>query len=596
MEITVKTIQELIKTTFQLPQKGEKSKVMDLKQAISKYIRAGMKIHLGSSYYYPNAIINEILRQFIGKKADFTLISKGININTINLVSTGIAKRAITTFHGDVYPVPRPNPAIQRAIKRDDLVLEEWSLFSFTQRLMAAALDLDFMPTNSLKGSSMEKENYDDFRLIKNPFNDSSTGIVRPLIPDISILHGWAGDPEGNIIILPPYGTLPWGCMASREGVIVSVEKIVPTEFIMRYSQFVLIPGYFVKAICEIPFGAHPHGMNNLGMEDFISYEQDYEFIEDFQKATHNEKTHKDWIREWILQCDNQRDYLKKLGYKRLLFLKGKAHKDSWQDELRDFEDKIPNSSCNNIEMMIVLAARKIKERVIKKGYEVILSGAGSANLAAWLGYYLLKDSGYHVNLAAEMGFLGYAPRPVDPFIFSFKHLPSCKMLTDVLNILGIFVGGKNNKAIGVLGAGQIDRYGNINSTRLQNGILLTGSGGSNDTASSAKEIMVVMEQSDKRLVKRVSYITSPGHRVKTLVTDMGIFEKLENGKELILTHYFPFHKDIYSTQDAIEKIKTKCGWPLKISSNLLKVDPPSEKESYILRLFDPKGFYLGAL
>lgn len=585
----------LLESTFKLRDIEGQDKVTDIRKAVRSHVKPGMKLHIASSYYYPNAIINEIVRQFIGKNPNFVLITKGINLNTINLIATGLVERVITTFHGNVYPVPRPNPAIQRAYKKDRVKIEEWSLYSFTQRLMAGALGLGFMPTNSIVGSSMAEENQASFKLIDSPFEDKGkTAVVKSIIPDISILHGWASDPAGNTIILPPYGTLPWGCMGSRGGVLVTAERLVSTDFIREHSHFVLLPAHFVKSVSLVPFGAHPHGMSNLGIEEFENYEQDYEFIEDFQKSTQECETHEEWIKQWILNCETQEDYLQKLGHQRLLFLKGKAHRDAWIHELRSLENEVSSEiTYNPIEMMTVMASRKIKERVIHKGYDVILSGAGTANLAAWLGYYQLKEEGYHVSLAAEMGFLGYAPRPVDPFIFSFKNLPSCKMLTDVVNVLGIFIGGNNNKAIGSLGAGQIDKYGNINSTKLPHGLFLTGSGGSNDVASTAQEILVVIEQSSDRLVEKVPYITCPGHRVKTLITTLGIFEKLGDDQEFTLTQYFP-HGGVSSAQEAIEKLRDKCGWHLKIAKNIDEVTPPTRKELEILRLFDPKRYFLG--
>jgi acyl CoA:acetate/3-ketoacid CoA transferase beta subunit/acyl CoA:acetate/3-ketoacid CoA transferase alpha subunit len=580
---------------FDLDPKEGPDKVMPLKEAVKKHIKPTMKLHLASSYYYPNGSINEILRQFWGKRSDFTLITKGVNINTINFLTGGLVKKVITTFHGDVYPVPRPNPAITKVYMENKIKIEDWSLYSYTLRLMAGALGFGFIPTHSIIGSNMAQENQEDFKLIDDPFErEGKSGILKALIPDISVLHGLAADPYGNTIILPPYGTLPWGAMASRKGVLVTVERLMSTDFIREHSHFVILPGHFVKSVSVVPFGAHPHGVNNLGLKEFDSYEQDYEFIDDFQEATKKHETHHRWVKEWILGCESQEQYLQKVGHKKILFLKGKADKDSWIHELRSLEHDISRSKqYNPAEMMAIITSRVLAEKVLKQNYQVILSGAGLANLAAWIAYYTLKEKGYYVNLAAEMGFLGYAPRPVDPFIFSFKNLPSCKMLTDVVNTLGVFVGGSSNQSIGSLGAGQIDRYGNINSTKISEGVYLTGSGGSNDVSSSAAEVVVSVEQSPNRFVENIPYITAPGHRVKTVVSTMGIFEKSADNQELVLTRYFP-DSLLSDRQEVVEKIRQNCGWTLKISNKLNKVAPPRQRELELLRLFDPRGYFIG--
>src|SRR4030066_1909171 len=71
------------------------------------------------------------------------------------------------------------------------------------------------------------------------------------------------------------------------------------------------------------------------------------------------------------------------------------------------------------------------------------------------------------LELMAEAGMVGYLPRPAEPFVFSFRNFPSCKMLTDIFHVMGIFMGGRQNQCLGSLAAGQLDKHGNINSTIL---------------------------------------------------------------------------------------------------------------------------------
>ena len=164
--------------------------------------------------------------------------------------------------------------------KEGSLEIESWSLYSLEQRLMAAALGVGFMPTRSLMGSTLSEENIDSFKVIADPFNErEKIGVVKSLIPDISIIHGCVADSEGNTILAPPYFASIWGPRASRGGVIVTVEKIVPSEFIRRHSTLVKLPGYLVKFVCPVPFGAHPQGLaaESIGVGD--GYGEDYEFL-----------------------------------------------------------------------------------------------------------------------------------------------------------------------------------------------------------------------------------------------------------------------------------------------------------------------------
>jgi acyl CoA:acetate/3-ketoacid CoA transferase beta subunit len=161
-------------------------------------------------------------------------------------------------------------------------------------------------------------------------------------------------------------------------------------------------------------------------------------------------------------------------------------------------------------------------------------------------------------------------------------------MISDVVNTYGIFIGGRQGNSISILSAAQIDKHGNLNSTRTSPESYLVGSGGSND-AVNAKEVLLMMPQSRDRLVDNVYYVTCPGNKARVLVTDMGIFQKLDD--EFILTNYFP-SLAIASSEEAISQIRQNCGWELKISSEIAEVPPPSQEELLLLRTFDPQGHF----
>ncbi|MHB8086363.1 MAG: CoA-transferase, partial [Dehalococcoidia bacterium] len=234
---------------------------------------------------------------------------------------------------------------------------------------------------------------------------------------------------------------------------------------------------------------------------------------------------------------------------------------------------------------------RYIAELCVSKGYKTILAGVGVSNLAAWLAAYKLKDLKQGVELVAEIGMFGYMPRPSDPTVFSMDNLPSCKILTNIEMTLGVIVGGSAGSCLGVLGAAQVDRYGNGNSTKIPNVFFIVGSGGANDVASTCSEAIVFASSGKERLPAQVPYITFPGARVKTLITDVGIFEKREGSDTLTLTSYIPYGTAIRE-EEAIKGIKRLVGWELEVATPLKKIDLPSYEEKMLLRLFDPQGFY----
>ncbi|MBE9501523.1 MAG: glutaconate CoA-transferase, partial [Chloroflexi bacterium] len=136
------------------------------------------------------------------------------------------------------------------------------------------------------------------------------------------------------------------------------------------------------------------------------------------------------------------------------------------------------------------------------------------------------------------------------------------------------------------------DKCGNINSTEIPGELYLLGSGGANDVASAASEVVVLVHQSRGRYLEQVPYITCPGERVSTLVSTMGVFEKLGDDREFTLTECFADPK-LPTMEKKINQIKESCSWELKVSPRVKEVSPPTEEELMQLRLFDPKRYFL---
>ena len=221
-----------------------------------------------------------------------------------------------------------------------------------------------------------------------------------------------------------------------------------------------------------------------------------------------------------------------------------------------------------------------------------MLAGIGLPNLAAWLAAYRLKEQGLLIDLIAEIGMYGYLPRTSDPTVFSFHNFHTCKMLTNIETVLGYMVGGSNTQSLGVLGAGQLDPYGNANSTKITDDFFLVGSGGANDIASTNQETVVVMNAGKERLVKNISYITYPGHYVRTVITDVGVFEKVDGRDTFLLTAYMPYEPKENEAM-CIERVKENTEWNLEVAPHLKRMDFPDKDSINLLRLFDPRGYFI---
>ncbi|MBP6914545.1 MAG: CoA-transferase [Smithellaceae bacterium] len=573
-------------------------KVMELSEAVKKFIHPGMSIQFGNGMTTPTAIFFEIARQFWGKNPGFTLV--GISGGAYNLalfVHGRLCKKIISAFNGDGYPFPGPNPILSRAFSDGSVQIENWTQLTIVLRFIAGAMGLSFFPTKSMSGSSMEIFNKDNFVRIPNPFvKDESVNVVRAYNPDIAIAHGWAADADGNTIMSVPHSGNHFGALAAKNGVIVTVEKIVDADFIRRHAHMTRLPGYIVKAVCPAHMGGFPMGIHALGVDEAEGYGEDEEWIIEARKASRRPEDYQAWVEKWVLGCKTHDDFLNLLGQKRIWHLKGKIQNDSWMSELTEMSGRLAlPKKPTPAEILVSVAARKVEEIIRTKNYRLALCGIGVSNLAAWLAYYSLRRQGYPLELVAEIGYYGYSPQPADPYVFNLRNIPSCRMISDIFTSLAVFMSGAQTSSVGILGAGQVDKFGNVNTTKISAaGPYLVGSGGANDVASGSSEVIVTLEQGKERFLEKVDYITSPGIRVSTVVSQCGIFEKEIGGNELILTGYVPLRSGA-SEEESVRNIKESCGWKLKIKDKLQAISLPADEEILFIRCFDPRRYFLGS-
>ena len=99
-----------------------------------------------------------------------------------------------------------------------------------------------------------------------------------------------------------------------------------------------------------------------------------------------------------------------------------------------------------------------------------------------------------------------------------------------------------------------------------------------------AGEVLVTGRISPNRFRSELGFITTPGDRVRTVVTDLGVLEKRAGSGELELSSYYG--KEGMAEEQAIAAIKEQCGWELKVAPDVHRLPPPSREELAIIRLF----------
>jgi acyl CoA:acetate/3-ketoacid CoA transferase alpha subunit/acyl CoA:acetate/3-ketoacid CoA transferase beta subunit len=577
-------VSELLEKRFRIPPSNE-DKTMSLRDAMERFVRPGDAIHLGLTHTRGGVAAWEILRRFHGQDPRFTLLGVQLTTPASPLVHAGLVRKVVTSWAGDSYFAPGPSPVYQRAW-HDDVEFEHWSILTYVQRLAAAARGLSWTTTRSLAGSSMARDNRRDYREL-----EPGLGMVSALVPDISVLHAVAADRSGNVVLTPPLMENSYGALAARRGAIVTVEKIVDPSVIRSHAHLVRLPSSCVAAVVEAPLGGHPGGLSTGGLTGELAeiepYGDDYEFWAELREAGRDPGTMDRWIKEWVLDVPSHEAYRASLGSTRIERLHERGRVEGWREDLEAALEGVDLSAPpTQEEWAVVEAARVLRLRIRERGHRTLLAGAGMSNLAAWLAAYSLAREGRPIDLAAEMGLVGYWPHAGEPLLFSQRNFPTCTMLADIDWTMSILVGGGTARAIGALGAAQVDRHANLNSTVIPGERLLMGSGGANDVATTAEETVVVAVQTRDRFLEQVPYVTAPGDRIGTVVTQCGVYEKDADG-ELALTAVYD--EDV---EAGVREARERCGWELRVAPEVRRASAPSNEGLLMLRLMDPHGWF----
>ena len=542
---------------------------------------------------FGSAATREIIRQFWGTKPEFTLIAPPVP--GMDMIQCGMVKKTIggSGAKGGRRGQGRGKPGRLE----HDVPNEIWSLGGISQRLFAGAMGTGFIPTKSMMGTTIAEDNKEAFKVIDDPFGSGKKiGIIKALNPDLSIIHGYAADRHGNTILCQGDSIVDeYSAWASKNPVVVTVEKLVSTAYIREHSPLLVkIPGYRVNSVSVVPFGAHPNYLPPWrDLPEFSGYFEDEEMVEEHRKALYDPEALEAWIKKWILDCLTHEEYLRQLGPNRIQKIQDEARVDLEAVKLPSILEKISlSTACNDKEMMIAAGARKIQEAVLNRGRKVVLCGVGPGALVAFLAYYQLKRQGIHISLMVGNGVFDFSPRPGEPNLTSFPNWDTMLMRQNYFGAYSLIINGENQQSISIIGAGQIDQFGNLNSGIEEGKIVVAAPGGAAD-AFQACETLAVMNQSKTRFLDKVPYITSDGAKIKTLVSSLGVFEKLGGDKEFSLTGCLANPK-FPSLEDKIRNIRENCGWDLKVSSTVTEIASPTYEELMTLRIIDPDGIYRG--
>ncbi len=246
-------------------------------------------------------------------------------------------------------------------------------------------------------------------------------------------------------------------------------------------------------------------------------------------------------------------------------------------------------------ELMIVSSARALA------GERVVFVGVGLPNIACNLARRTVAPD---LELVYESGVFGSRPARL-PLSIGDPTLVSRATLVCPMPELFMYYLQGGRIEVAFLGAAQIDRFGNINTTVIgsyqQPTVRLPGSGGACEIAIHARKVFVIMRLTRRAFVEQLDFCTSAGHLggrpgeraslgmpgagPQLVVTDKAIFRFDEDCGEMFLSSVHP--------GVTVEEVQAGVSWPLKVAKDIRVTEPPTGEELRLIREeLDPAGMY----
>jgi glutaconate CoA-transferase subunit B len=236
-------------------------------------------------------------------------------------------------------------------------------------------------------------------------------------------------------------------------------------------------------------------------------------------------------------------------------------------------------------EVMAVAAARRLRDNI------TCFVGIGLPSTAANLAR---ATHAPNCVLIYESGTIGAKPSRLPLSIGDGELAETADTVVSVPEIFAYWLQGERID-VGFLGAAQIDRFGNLNSTVIGDyarpKVRLPGAGGAPEIAASCRETIVIIRASTRTFVERLDFRTTVGFGdgpssrarlgfsgagVTAVVTDLGVLEPDPESCELTLTELFP---GVWA-----DDVRAATGWSLRVADGVRGVAPPTDAELNALR------------
>jgi glutaconate CoA-transferase, subunit B len=214
-------------------------------------------------------------------------------------------------------------------------------------------------------------------------------------------------------------------------------------------------------------------------------------------------------------------------------------------------------------ELQTIVAARTLI------GKRSCFIGVGRPSTAAILARMVHNPE---LVLVYESGTIGAKPQRVPLSIGDGELAETADFVVSVPEMFNYWI-GPGRVQVAFLGAAQVDRFANLNSTVIGDydhpRTRLPGAGGAPEIATGCDEVVVIATHDARTFVERLDFLTTTGARTTAVITDLGVLEPRDG--ELTLTTVHP--------GVTVEQVEEATGWKLCVADEVATTEPASDEE-----------------
>ena len=281
-------------------------KLVTLAEA-AKLVKSGSTVTFGgfALSMHPMAFIYQLIRENV---RNLTVIGFAQGEDVDILAGAGCLKRVETS--SVTFEMFGLAPNFRRAVQNGEVEVRDYTETTILARFYAGSMGLTFMHSASMLGSDAPKY-IPEIKEFNCPLTGRKYHALPAATPDFTIVHAVAADIYGNVLYPPTWVNrlsfreqlFSW----SSDKVIVTVEKIVDHEVVVRNSFSNLIPAFRTVAVVEVPFGAHPCSWHGL-------YDHDLEHLKLYVEASRTPEGFRQYLDKYVYGVRDHEEYLNLVG------------------------------------------------------------------------------------------------------------------------------------------------------------------------------------------------------------------------------------------------------------------------------------------